>query len=150
MRILQSEIFVHTYGQLRAAHLILGYKPISTSFYAPKYVIKAKDPRLHQINIPMPSFLTGPPPAGIHLVELPAQRAPKEEAISLKPALEEEITKVIEVADSSKDFDKDFGAFNQSSTAESLLDLFSHLPPHKLVVVKRHPTFLKLWCSKGS
>ena len=46
-RILQSEIFVHTDGQLRAAHIIFGYKPISTSFQAPKYIIKAKDPRLH-------------------------------------------------------------------------------------------------------
>ena len=36
---------------------------------------------------------------------------------------------MIEVADSSKDFDEDFGAFNQSSPAESPLDPFSHLPP---------------------
>jgi len=98
----------------------------------------------------MPSFLTGPLLTSIHLIELPDQRAPKEEVTSLKPTLEEEITKVIEVADSSKDFDEDFGAFNQSSTAKSLLDLFSHLPPHKLAAVKSHPTFLKLWCSKGS
>ena len=36
---------------------------------------------------------------------------------------------MIEVADSSKDFDEDFRAFNQSSPVESLLDPFSHLPP---------------------
>ena len=47
-RILKAEIFVHTDGQLRAAHIILGYDPISFSFQAPKYVIKAKDLRLHQ------------------------------------------------------------------------------------------------------
>lgn len=31
-RILRFEIFVHTYGQLRVAHLILRYQPISSSF----------------------------------------------------------------------------------------------------------------------
>ena len=36
---------------------------------------------------------------------------------------------MIEVADSSKDFVEDFGAFNQSSPAESPLDPFSHLLP---------------------
>ena len=36
---------------------------------------------------------------------------------------------MIEVANSSKDFDEDFRAFNQSSPVESLLDPFSHLPP---------------------
>ena len=45
-RILKSEIFLHTDGQLRVAHVILGYKPISSRFQSPKYVIKAKDPRL--------------------------------------------------------------------------------------------------------
>ena len=31
-KILKVEIFVHKDGQLRAAHLILGYDPISSSF----------------------------------------------------------------------------------------------------------------------
>ena len=74
MKMLQFEIFVHFDGQLRVAHIILGYKPISTSFQAPKYVIKAKDPQLHQINIAVLGFLIGPPPKGTHLVELPSQR----------------------------------------------------------------------------
>ena len=60
-RILQSEIFIHTNGQLRAIHLILGYKPISTGFQAPMHVIKVKDPWLHQINIVVLGFLTRPP-----------------------------------------------------------------------------------------
>ena len=42
IRILKSKIFVHTDGQLRAAHIILGYDPISSSFQAPKYMIKAR------------------------------------------------------------------------------------------------------------
>ena len=43
--------------QLRAAHLILGYMPILSSFQAPKCVIKAKDPRLHRISIVVSGFL---------------------------------------------------------------------------------------------
>jgi len=31
-KILKAEIFVHTDRQLRAAHLILGYTPLSSSF----------------------------------------------------------------------------------------------------------------------
>ena len=62
-KILKAEVFVHTNGQLRAAHLILDYIPISKSFQAPKCVIKAKDPRLQRINVAAPGFLlSGPIP----------------------------------------------------------------------------------------
>ena len=37
--------------QVRAAHKILGYDPIQRSFAVPKYVIKAKDPRLQKITV---------------------------------------------------------------------------------------------------
>lgn len=74
MRTLQFEIFVHSDEQLRVAHVILGYKPISTSFQDPKYVIKAKDSWLHKINVAVPGFLAGPPPEGTHRVELSSQR----------------------------------------------------------------------------
>ena len=100
-RILQSKIFVHTDGQLRATHIILGYKPISTSFQAPKYIIKVKDPWLHQINVAVPGFLIGPPPAGTQPVEVPIQRVTEEEATSSNPGLEEEATKVVKVVNSS-------------------------------------------------
>ena len=56
-KILKVEIFVHKDGQLRVAHLILSYDPISSSFQALKYMIKAKDIRLHQINIIVLGFL---------------------------------------------------------------------------------------------
>lgn len=46
-RILKYKIFAQTDGQLQATHVILNYKPISTYFQAPKYMIKAKDPQLH-------------------------------------------------------------------------------------------------------
>ena len=44
------------------------------------------------------------------------------------PVLEEEATKVIEVVDSSEDFDEDLGVFDQSFPTESLLATFSPLP----------------------
>ena len=69
--ILKSEIFMHTDGQLRATHIILGYDPISSSFQAPKYVTKVRDPYLHQINIAVPGFLVNPTPKGVQQVELP-------------------------------------------------------------------------------
>ena len=57
-RILQSEVYVNeSDGQLRAAHLILGYTPISRAFQASKCVIRAKDPRLHCISIAYEGFV---------------------------------------------------------------------------------------------
>ena len=71
-RILKVEIFVHIDGQIRVAHLILGYNPISSSFLALKYVIKVRDPRLQQINIVMHGFQeAGLVLKGIQQVELP-------------------------------------------------------------------------------
>ena len=64
--ILKAEIFVHKDGQLRMAHLILGYNFLPSSFQAPKYVIKVKDYGLHLINIAIPGFLIlGPTPEGV-------------------------------------------------------------------------------------
>ena len=57
-RILQSEVFVNeTNGQLRAAHIILRYTPISFAFQAPKCVIKTKDLRLHRISVAHEGFI---------------------------------------------------------------------------------------------
>ena len=47
-----AKVFVNESDhQVRAAHKILGYKPIQRSFAAPKSVIRAKDPRLQQITV---------------------------------------------------------------------------------------------------
>ena len=43
--------------QLRAAHLILGYTPISRAFQALRCVIRAKDPRLHRISVAYEGFV---------------------------------------------------------------------------------------------
>ena len=69
-KILKVEVFVHSDGQLRAAQLILGYNLLSSSFQALKCVIKAKDLRLHLINITVPGFLNpGLGPQGVLKVE---------------------------------------------------------------------------------
>ena len=60
-KILKAEIFIHKNGQLRFAHLILSYDPLSSSFQAPKYVIKVKDRCLHLINVTVPGFLNPNP-----------------------------------------------------------------------------------------
>ena len=126
-------------------HIILGYKPISTNFQASKYVITVKDPRLHQINVAVLSFLTGPPPTGTQLVELPHQRSAKEEAISSHLVLEEAI-KVVEVLDSEEDLE----AFNQPQSPESPGSIFSHLPLLKSAASKNLLKSLTQWCYKGS
>ena len=56
-KILKAEVFVHSEGQLKAAHLILRYTFISKSYQVPKCVIKAKNPPLHQISVAAPGFL---------------------------------------------------------------------------------------------
>ena len=64
-RVLQAEIYVNpSDGQLRAAHLILGYNPISRAFQAPSCVIKAKDPRLRRISVAYEGFIV---PEGVPL-----------------------------------------------------------------------------------
>ena len=64
-RILQFEVYVNEVdGQLRVAHLILGYKPISHAFQAPRCVIRAKDPRLHCISVAYEGFVV---PEGVPL-----------------------------------------------------------------------------------
>ena len=56
--ILKVEVFVKESDfQVRVAHKILGYDPIQKSFSTPKYMIKAKDPRLHRITVAKHGFL---------------------------------------------------------------------------------------------
>ena len=134
-RILKAEIFAHTDGQLRAAHIILGYDPISSSFQAPKYVIKVKDPPLHQINITISSFLAGSTPKGTQLVELPFQRTAEEEATLSQP-IPKETANVVEVSDSKEEFE----VFNQlQSPKPSDVDV-SHLPSAQVSNVQEAPS----------
>ena len=79
---MKAEVFVHIDGQLRVAHLILDYIPISKTFQVPKCIIKARDPCLQRISVATPRFLitgpiptstlaTGPIPKGIPKAALP-------------------------------------------------------------------------------
>ena len=64
-RVLQAEIYVNEAdGQLWAAHLILGYTPLSFAFQAPKYVIRAHDPQLRRISVAYQGFVI---PEGVPL-----------------------------------------------------------------------------------
>ena len=128
-------MFVHSDGQLRAAHLILGYTPISKSYQAPKCVIKAKDPRLHRISVATPGFLTtGPIPEGmlttdlipesITKVALPPQYTTGEATLSY-PAItkeEEKEEEVVEVSDSKDEFE----VFNQPLSPKALTSDLGH------------------------
>ena len=108
-------MFVHSDSQLKAAHLIHGYTPISKSYQAPKCVIKARDLRLHQISVVTPSFLTTGPISegtlttnpilkGIPKVALPFQHATEEEATSSQPSTKGE-ERIVKVFDSKNDFE---------------------------------------------
>ena len=55
--LLRSEIYTTEDGQLRAAHLVLGYQPLSRSFQAIGHVIRAGSPRLARIDVSKPGFL---------------------------------------------------------------------------------------------
>jgi len=118
-KILKAEVFVHSDGQLKATHLILGYTPISKSYQVPKCVIKAKNPRLHRISIAALGFLitglilegtltTDPIPEGIPKVALPPQHTIGE-ATSFHPAItkeeEEKEEEVVEGFDSEDKFE---------------------------------------------
>ena len=119
-------------GQLRAAHLILGYTPLSFAFQAPKYVIKARDPRLHRISVAYQGFIF---PEGVPLPkDTPHTQplfvaTPSIGASSSQPVLEEEEEgeeeeeerspeEVVDLSDSSYEFE----VFNQTLSPEDIFD----------------------------
>lgn len=104
-RIFQSEIFLHTDRKLCAAHIILGYKPISSNFQSPMNLINAKNPQLKQIHVVVPAFLTSPPPEGSHHAVLPVHHIVEDKATSPSSSQEEETIKIIEMVDSEGDFE---------------------------------------------
>ena len=99
---LRAEVFVNESDhQVCAAHKILGYEPIQRSFAAPKFVIRAKDPRLQQITVAEHGFfLPG---------ESSAQRAAETEEGG--DEVQEQVIKL----DQSED---EFGVFEQLDTPE--------------------------------
>ena len=55
--LLRSQIFMNDDEQLRAAHLILDYEPLSRSFQDVDNAIRANDYRLAHIDVSRPHFL---------------------------------------------------------------------------------------------
>ena len=55
--LLRSEIYVAKDGQLRACHLVLGYRPLTRAFQANGHAIRAGSPRLARIDVSKPKFL---------------------------------------------------------------------------------------------
>ena len=55
--LLRFEVFVSEDGQLRAAHLILDYEPLSHAFVDVGQAIRAGSPQLARIDVSKPSFL---------------------------------------------------------------------------------------------
>ena len=91
-------------GQLRAAHLVLDYEPLSRSFQDVGNAIRANDYRLARIDVSRPHFLAPhdlppvdhPIPQGVPLAAQPIQQVPlgqavAEEGIASTSSLEEEI-----------------------------------------------------------
>ena len=56
--LLKSEIFVSEDGQLRAAQLILDYKPLSRIYQDMGQVLRVGNPYLARIDVSKPRFLT--------------------------------------------------------------------------------------------
>ena len=114
-------------GQLRAAHLILGYTPISHAFQASRCVIRAKDPRFHRISVAYEGFVV---PEGIPLLtstpftqSLPVATfsagVPSPSPILQKGEEEEEEQEEKGFVDLTKSTDE-FEVFNQPSSPKNL------------------------------
>ena len=121
--IFKAEVFVNEAdNQVRAAHKILGYDPIQKSFTAPKYVIRAKDPRLHKITVAEHGFLLpegSPIPEGIPLVGPPSSHQAAEAVGDLD--LSEDEFGVFDQVSLSKDPFGDLG--DPDSTEADLLSI---------------------------
>ena len=79
------KIFVSEDGQLRAAHLILDYKPISRIFQDVGQALRAGNPKLTQVDVSKTGFLVWRdlPPVVLFSRHIPQEvAAPREETAS--------------------------------------------------------------------
>ena len=124
-KILRSEVYVNEAGgQLRVAHLILGYTPISCVL-APKCVIKAKDPQLHCISVVYEGFMVPkdiPIPEGTPLTQPLFVATPLIGASSSQPILQEEeeeeenLEGIVTLSESLEEFE----VFNQPPSSKDI------------------------------
>ena len=121
-----------TNGQLRAAHLILGYTPLLPTFQAPKYLIKACNPRLHRISVAYQGFIVlegvpipkDTPHTQPLFVATPSIGASSSQLVLKEEEEEEEEEGDIspeEVVDLSDSLDK-FDVFNQTLPTKDVFD----------------------------
>lgn len=151
-KFLKSKVFIHSNGQLRAAHLILGYTTIFKSFPAPKCVIKANDPRLHWISVVVPGFLLpSPKPEGVQAVTPIFKGIPKVEVSSSysvieegKEEKEEEREKIVKVSNSKDDFDVFDQALSSNALAFDLGHSFTLVPDKMRIQQKPRSSLLDL------
>ena len=124
-RILRSEVYINEAdGQLQAAHLILGYTPISCAFQSPKCVIKANDPQLHIISVAYERFVVPegiPIPEGTPFTQPLFVATPSIGGASSQPILQEEEEEensegIVTLSKSSNEFE----VFNQLLSSEDI------------------------------
>ena len=106
----------------------------------PKCVIKARDPRLHQINVAMTSFLiSGPIPEGVFTTDPIPEGIPRIEASSSGPIVkkneEEEEGEIVEVSDSEDNFE----VFNQSESLVEESQIREASPVLDIMGIQRKP-----------
>ena len=123
-----------TDGQLRAAHLILGYTPLSLAIQAHKYVIKARDPQLHRISVAYQGFVLlegvpipeGTPRTQPLFVATPSIGASSSQLILVegeeRKEEEEEKEKGLEGIMDLTNSSDEFEVFNQPPSPESISD----------------------------
>ena len=111
-------------NQVRVAHKILRYDPIQKSFSTSKYMIRAKDPRLHRITVAEHDFL------------LPEGSSTQKGATLIGSSSSHQAAEADEVRAESEEqvvelgqFEDEFGAFNQVDLSE---DPSSDLGDHNL------------------
>ena len=129
-RILQVEVYVNeSDGQLRAAHLILGYTPISRTFQAPRCMIRARDPRLSRISvdyeglvvpqgIPFPRYspLTEPLPVTTLTVGAASSPPPPRFQVEEEEEVEQEEEGFVDLTLPTDDYE----VFNQPSPSQNV------------------------------
>lgn len=169
-RILKSEIFLHKDGQLKAAHVILGYKPSTKCFQSLKNVIKACDTCLALIDVAVLGFLLiGPPPEGTQDAQIPTPIAAKL-LYSQEPPLPSAEEADESTFDSIQEVtDKDFKVFHRSDALnasqasssttmgfeEKTPDLLALLSAHTrgfslVVTIPPHPPTLAATCTSSA
>ena len=130
-RVLQAKIYVNeSDGQLRAAHLILGYNPILRAFQARSCVIRAKDPWLRRISvayegfvipqdIPLPIYSPLTEPLPVASLAAPATSSPPVFQVEEEEEeVEQEKEGFVDLTSATDDYE----VFNQSSPSPNTLE----------------------------